>query len=141
MHQLPTVGENPARPHSRCSGVFYVPVPWYGTASIQPASCYYTVKVCSLSELSSVVVESGIRCPCMINTCHATALGILYPVYRLAALAGLQPSLLQYRAWVLVSLEIQYHPAPSYPAAAASRRHKFSAIIFGRLDSPFQMAF
>ena len=118
-----------------------MPVPWYGTASIQPASCYYTVKVCSLSELSSVVVESGIRCPCMINTCHATALGILYPVYRLAALAGLQPSLLQYHAWVLVSLEIQYHPAPSYPAAAASRRHKFSAIIFGRLDSPFQMAF
>jgi hypothetical protein len=69
------------------------------------------------------------------------ALGILYPIYRLAALVGLQPSLLQYRAWVLVSLEIQYHPAPSYPAAAASRRHKFSAIIFGRPDSPFQMAF
>jgi len=130
LHQLPTVGDNPARPHSRCSGVFTCQCLGMGLHLFNQCPGYYTVKVCSLSESSSVVVESGIRCPCMINTCHATALGILYPVYRLAALAGLQPSLLQYRAWVLVSLEIQYHPAPSYPAAAASRRHKFSAIIF-----------
>lgn len=93
---------------------------------------YYTVKVCPLSmtELSSVVMESGLlRCPCMINTCHAMHWESFIRSIRLAALIGLL-TVSSCFAWVLVSLEIQYHPAPSYPAAAASRRHNFPAITF-----------
>lgn len=124
LHHFPTALQGPCSVLSLCVSDIIWDCIYLRT------SCYHTVKVYSLSMagLSSVFVESGLlRCPCMMNTCHAMHWG--------SFTRSIDWRLLQYRNWVLVSLGMQYHPAPWYPAAAASRHHNFSTIIF-QLNSP-----